>query len=201
MLFNLPDEIDVSVDNINISGSKFDYYNPLLLNARILEKVKFYNKATRQIVDEFSCFCLTSKSLHGLFDQILNTSIYYPSEFCIDYKTVTATRIAKGKQFCDIVTQISHPRSPPNGTFMVPMPMSMMRWSDRTMNSSHQGPSVMFGPSLRISSSNSNPGLPPVAEMLLTMMSMMGDSNDDDDMPPLINPNQNQGPDSDGQSF
>lgn len=107
LLFNFPDEIDVFIDNINLPGSRFDYYNPLLMNNRIFEKIKFYNKSTCQIIDEFSCSCLVSKSLQSIFHQVLDIPIYYPPECCIDYKSLTATRIVKGIQFCNLITNLN----------------------------------------------------------------------------------------------
>ena len=108
IIFNLPDEINVSIGNVHVYGTKFDYYNPLLINSQILNKIEFYDKTTRQSIHEFTCYCMTSKSLRMILEEISSTIIYYPPDFCIDYKNGSAFRAQKGRQFCDIILRTPH---------------------------------------------------------------------------------------------
>jgi hypothetical protein len=103
LLFDLPVEIIVSFDSVTISGSCFDYFNPLLVNANILKKIKFINKNDSSVVNSFNCNILTSKILGSLNDIILNSLVFYPPAHSIEYKSVNASRSGYGKQICDIL--------------------------------------------------------------------------------------------------
>lgn len=112
MIFDLPTEIIISFDGITIPGKCFDYFNPLLINSLILDKISFINRNTLQCIDSFKCKILNSKIIDSLIKTILNTSIYYPPQFIIDYKNLTVSRSFKGKQICDFFSKSDMSISP-----------------------------------------------------------------------------------------
>lgn len=112
-LFNIPVEIIVYIGEIAIPSNCFDYFNPLLINSQILEKIKFINKNNSTITDNFKCNILSSKILYSLIHNIMDVSIYYPPGFNVDYKNMTASRSSNGKQICDFLSKYNQIQSIP----------------------------------------------------------------------------------------
>lgn len=149
ILFDIPAEIIVSIDGTAIPGNFFDYFNPLLINSRILEKINFVNKDTLGEINIFKCNNLTSKMVNPLINNIINNLIYYPPGFSVDYKTITAYRSSQGKQICDFLSKsnpnILVPQLPifPGLPFPIPIPVMRVRppgnrnggFHDYTLNS------------------------------------------------------------------
>ena len=114
LIFDLPTEIIVLVDEISIPGTTFDYFNPLLVNTDVLKKISFANRNTLSTVQTFECKSLTCKTLKNLTDIVTKISIQYPPEFVIEYKNMKAYRSPHGAQICSILnSQISQPVSVP----------------------------------------------------------------------------------------
>lgn len=109
ILFDLPAEVIVYIDSTAIPGTSFDYYNPLLVNTRILERIQFVNRDTLKVVEAFQCNNLTSKTLNNCIASAMNTLIYYPPGFSVDYKNMTAIRSAKGRQISDFMSKAHQP--------------------------------------------------------------------------------------------
>lgn len=198
ILFDLPSEITVYINDISIPGTIFDYYNPLLLNARILERIEFVNQQTSEILQNFKCYNLTSKILNSYLTNIMNTIIYYPPGFTIDYKNIIAQRSVSGRQICDFMSKIGKPLSqglPFPAAIPVPLRRSFPQNNSR----------VILGPQHTTQLYSVNP--------MELFMSLIGnalnnnnnDNDDDDEIPSLFEPNSISNSHSnqpeDGQNF
>lgn len=101
LLFDLPPEILVYINETLLPSTIFDYFNPLLINTELINKINFIDKKTLNQVESFKCNNLFIKSLHLKLDNL----IYYPPGYIIDYNNMTAFRSSGGNQFCDIFTK------------------------------------------------------------------------------------------------
>lgn len=104
MLFDLPEDIVVLFNETPIPSSSFDYFNPLILNNRIIKKVEFYKINSTKPITTFECSCLIPGSPKSIINDIMHTVVSYPGGFTIDYKSITAHRSPYEKQICDILT-------------------------------------------------------------------------------------------------
>jgi len=101
LLFDIPTEILVYINETIIPSTIFDYFNPLLINTESIKKISFIDTKTLNTVESFKCSNLYTKSLHFK----LNDLIYYPPGYIIDYNNMTAFRSSGGKQFYDVFTK------------------------------------------------------------------------------------------------
>jgi hypothetical protein len=104
LLFDLPPEILVYINETIIPSAIFDYFNPLLINPESLKKINLIDKKTLNTVETFKCNNLYTKSLNFKLDNL----IYYPPGYTIDYNNMTASRSSGGKQFSDILAKSIH---------------------------------------------------------------------------------------------
>lgn len=105
VIFDLPSNLTVCINGTTIPSLTFDYCNPLLIDQRILEKIEFYQHDTNQRVDNFECMSMASKIFASTLNKIVNSSIYYPPNFIINYKNMELVRSGSAKQICDIISQ------------------------------------------------------------------------------------------------
>ena len=101
LLFDIPTEILVYINETIIPSTIFDYFNPLLINTESIKKISFIDTETLNTVETFKCSNLYTKSLRFR----INDLIYYPPGYIIDYNNMTAFRSSGGKQFYDIFTK------------------------------------------------------------------------------------------------
>jgi hypothetical protein len=102
-IFDLPKNIIVYICETSIPADSFDYFNPLIVNSDIINKVNFVNRNTVEMVDNFKCSILDSKVIDSSIDYIFNNLIYYPPGFLINYNNMTIFRGTNGLQICNIL--------------------------------------------------------------------------------------------------
>lgn len=120
-IFDLPADLVVCLDNIEIPSHLFDYFNPLLVDPDGLGvsgnstssrygRLLFYRKTQDVPIESFFCFCLIPSQSH-LITSVLNSTIHYPSNYDIDYQTLTVSRTLKARQLYELFekTPIDNP--------------------------------------------------------------------------------------------
>lgn len=117
LIFDLPSEIAVYIDDTPLPSSVFDYYNPLLIdpvglgsvakspeNSTRHGKILFYHLSDLSRASNFSCYTLNVDPV--FLRSILQSTIHYPPNFYIDYRNLRVTRSARAKQLCDLFERI-----------------------------------------------------------------------------------------------
>jgi hypothetical protein len=212
ILFDLPLEITVYIDGTGIPGGIFDYYNPLILNSRILSKIEFVKRDSFELVDNIKCNNLTSKNLNRCISDIMNTLIYYPSGFSVDYKNISANRSVRGRPICDFLSKVgqnqvldmlSAIRNFPNVSMGIPVPL-VRNQSNRNIQSH-----IRILPNPSNNSTEETLRTYPIntmQQLLLTLVSGMSLIDDDyDGIPPTEQPDNvfdaSENEPEDGQNF
>jgi len=85
-IFNLPDNLFVIIDGLQIPCDVFDYYNPLLLNKRIISKIQFMNYKGK--VERFDCLQFYNTYLETKSSIFETSTIHYTSDIFICYSNV-----------------------------------------------------------------------------------------------------------------
>ncbi|AYV85996.1 MAG: hypothetical protein Solivirus2_67 [Solivirus sp.] len=115
LIFNLPSTILVQISGIYLSSEIFCYFNPLLMNKKGREKVRFYDTDKREFVDTFPCLTVQSSLLQDVYESLSKQSIFYPSGatgHIISYETYQVYPAIEGQlQMFDILNKLrrSHP--------------------------------------------------------------------------------------------
>ena len=125
-IFDLPTNLVVSLDDIEIPSHIFDYFNPLIVDPVALAanssgsprygKLLFYHQGESEPVRRFSCHRLVLER-SDIFLAVLESTIHYPPNFDIDYRTLTVSRTLRMRQLCDLFEKIQ----------AVPLPQPLYR--------------------------------------------------------------------------
>lgn len=104
LLFDFPANILICIADIFIDSSVFDYLNPLYFTMENYKYIKFYNKETLKLDNDFQCKCILFKDKLKFPEPCL---IYYPPGYVINYNTMAVLRTTlKGKQLVDYIDRM-----------------------------------------------------------------------------------------------
>lgn len=109
VLFDLPVDSVVSINETSVPGKVFDYFNPLIVTPNLLSKMEFYHWGRR--LDQFTCSRLQCESLERSLAQLIvsDLKVYYPPKYLISYKECTASKSRGGGiQVCDWINHPPH---------------------------------------------------------------------------------------------
>jgi len=127
-IFDLPLDLVVCLDNVEIPSSVFDYFNPLVVDPVGLGvsgtsadlrhgRLLFYYRNQNEPVESFSCLRLIPSQAH-IVAQVLDSTVHYPPNFDIDYRSLVVSRTLRARQLCELFEKLQS--APPQPTMMVP---------------------------------------------------------------------------------
>lgn len=88
LLFDLPKELLIQIGSVYLSGSSFDYLNPLIWNSEIASQVKFSQ-------EHFDCWCVYLKQ-PAILNRLIEDGVYYASGFFLNYQKMEVSRNGRG---------------------------------------------------------------------------------------------------------
>lgn len=127
-IFDLPLDLVVCLGNVEIPSSVFDYFNPLVVDPVGLGvsgtstdlrhgRLLFYYRNQNEPVESFSCLRLIPSQAH-VVAPILDSTVHYPPNFDIDYRSLVVSRTLRARQLCELFEKFQS--APPQPTMMVP---------------------------------------------------------------------------------
>ena len=109
-LFDFPPHVQVSLNDVSIPMSCFDYLNPFIMTPAIRSQLEIFDSTTGRAVFELDCACLYHESFP--IAEIIEEPFFYPPVYLINYHKMVFARSNRCKvQVVNAIERwISRPR-------------------------------------------------------------------------------------------